>query len=412
MASLRERLEQLGVRQGLAGLRAPVRHRCGIEEVVSGRLVQTEHGPFFLAEEVYPADYTHGQMALSSLLDHPPDSVIRLARCPLDFYRAAFIDVETTSLVGGTGTYVFMVGVGFYDEDRFRLRQFFMRDYGEERALLHHLADTLTGFDTVVSFNGKTFDVPLLETRFTLWQMSWPLTDALHLDLLHPSRRLWRMRLGSCALSSLETHTLGVQRDQADVPGWLIPERYFDYLQTGDARYVQSVFYHNAQDILSLVTLASHLCAMIGEPWGRAIDGVDLFSLGRLYEEMGLVEESERAYRGALSGELPPEVRAAALRNLSFLLKRAGRREEAAEIWRTVVDEGQELYPYVELAKHGEWQTGDIESAAELTRRAIALVEGWPAGHKRRKTLAELRHRLARLERKLQCVSTAPQSDP
>ncbi len=408
---LREQLRRLGVQRGIIAIKpSPPRERGpAIEELVSGELTCTEHGPCFVTEAVYPLDHHHGALPLAALLDHDPQTAALLVRDGaadgVDLRRAAFIDTETTGLAGGTGTYAFLVGIGYYTDDAFRVRQFFMRDVVEERALLHLVGETLDGFRAVVSFNGRAFDLPLLATRFTLARMAPRLADVPHLDLLFPARRLWRRRLTSCALSSLEANVLGVAREDADVPGWLIPGLYFDYLRTGDARPMKRVLYHNVQDILSLVTLAARLCAALTDPLSREIElsSSDLYSLGRWYEKLNMPHQAEQAYQTALARPLPADVRDLARRDLSLLLKRQDRRDEAATIWHELIQDGRshKAWACVELAKYYEWSLRDYSAAAQVTRLAIGALQPATPGPRGQLELHELHHRLARLERKM-----------
>jgi uncharacterized protein YprB with RNaseH-like and TPR domain len=415
--NLQERLAQLrhlGLHKGAAHLQpkretSPTRKRGpGIEEVVAGQVCQTPLGSCFVAEETYCLPYRHGDLALAAALETSPTTTARLADLPndvtFDLRQAVFFDVETSGLSGGAGTYVFLLGAGFFESDTFRVQQFFMRGVAEEPAMLHLVGELLDRFDTVVSFNGRAFDLPLLNTRFTLNRQPHRLLRAFHLDLLKPSRRLWARRLNSCSLGSLEQEVLGVRRTEADVPGWLVPRLYFDYIQTGDASELGGVFYHNLVDVLSMVTLAARLSALFDDPQvAGPLDAVDLFSLGRWYASQGMAAEAEAAYRTALSGPLPLQVEGAAWQHLSFLLKRQGRREEATAIWREVAERGEEwgVYAHVELAKHHEWRTGDLPAAAAVTRRAMALLKDAPPDQQSRETLAELTHRLRRLESKM-----------
>lgn len=403
---LSERLARLGLRRGAALISPPSRRGPAVEELVAGKVVETEVGACFWAQEYFPLDYMHGSLSLASLLGQSPRAAAGLARDErlgdLDFQQVAFLDTETTGLVGGTGTYVFLVGIGHFTDTAFHMAQFFMRGLEEEWAMLQAVAEFLGRFRAVVSFNGRAFDVPLLRTRFTLARMAPGLTDLPHFDLLFPARRLWRARLDSCALSTLEAEILGVYRDNSDVPSWQIPALYADYLRTGDAQEIARVFYHNQQDVLSLVVLAGHMCQLFTDPWAsHPVAVADLYSVGRIYESLALLEEAERAYWAALDGPLSQELHDHALRRLSFLLKRQERREEAAELWWQVMGDGRHLYPYVELAKHYEWQVKDWARAEEVTRWALDWLETTPPGLQRRRAQAELRHRLARLERKL-----------
>lgn len=408
---LRERLEALGLHKGtsnLASKPANKRRRHGIEDLVAGKVVETGNGACFAASERYKITYQHGLLPLHSFLEQDPSTLARLGKEPalgdVDLRRVLFIDTETTGLAGGTGTYAFLIGIGYFsDDDSFIVEQFFMRDYGEEPAQLAALSERLQPFTAVASFNGKAFDLPLIQTRLALSRMSFGLADAPHLDLLFPTRRIWQKSLSSCALSSLETEVLGVQRTNEDVPGYLIPSLYFDYVRGGDARPLAGVFYHNVQDILSLVTLATLLCGALDDPMGSGIGPLEMLGVARMYEDAGMPDESVQAYHHALQGALRSEHEVDAMRRLSLLLKRSGRRDEASEIWRLMLDDdgNAPLFPYVELAKYYEWHAGNPAEAAQITERALRLASRWRWRSDRHRVTEELEHRLNRLQRKL-----------
>jgi uncharacterized protein YprB with RNaseH-like and TPR domain len=394
--------------QGATSLRRPARRRGPrLEDLIPGQVVDGPHGPFFLYREGHPFDYRHGHYALAELLAHPPHRPALLAHderfAGVDLQRVAFVDTETTGLAGGTGTYAFLVGVGVFEDEGFTIHQFFMRDYAEEPALLQALGGLLDGLEAVVSFNGKSFDLPLLETRFIMARQVPRLGEAPHLDLLPAARRFWKHRLESCALSSLETHVLGVQRTQADVPGWLIPSLYAEYARSGDAREMPRIFYHNAQDILSLVTLTARMCHLLAGT--LVVDGdlpaEDLYGLGRFLQEIGQTERAEAAYAQAARTCRSPYVREMAMRDLAYLLKRQERRGEALAWWQRLVELEGAVYAGEELAKHYEWHDEDLGQALAWTEQAIALANTWPPGPRRRELLADLAHRQERLRRKL-----------
>jgi uncharacterized protein YprB with RNaseH-like and TPR domain len=407
-ADLYDRLKRLGVSRGTQDLKPRARRRGqSIEELLPGKVTVTHDGSFFLYRESYRHDYHHGHHALADLLDHRAEVPARLAHdqrlSNLDFRRVAFVDTETTGLAGGTGTYAFLVGVGVFEDERFTVHQFFMRDYHEEPAQLHAVGELLDGLEAVVSFNGKSFDMPLLETRFIMNRQPPRLSDAPHLDLLPVARRFWKYRLESCALSSLEAEVLGVCRTQADVPGWLIPSLYSDYARSGDAREMPRIFYHNAQDILSLVTLTARMCDLLVTPlpWDAHLPGDDLYGLGRFLHELGEADRAEAAYAQAARSCQLPGVREMAMRDLATLLKRQERREEALPWWERLAEGHGAVYACEELAKHFEWHDADLPRAVAWTQQALALVQAWPPGLKRREAMADLEHRLERLERKL-----------
>ncbi|MGQ9667400.1 MAG: ribonuclease H-like domain-containing protein, partial [Anaerolineae bacterium] len=224
-----------------------------------------------------------------------------------------------------------------------------------------------------------------------------------HLDLLRPARRVWRRVLMSCALSNLEQAVLAVRRTGADVPSWMIPSLYFQYLQTGEAAPLAGVFYHNQQDILSMVTLANHLCRLLENPAETGRHPMELAGLARWHETHGDMERAIALYREALIYPLPPEEHARLLRRLSALLKRAGRLEEALETWQAMMNAGdaeQAVEVLVELAKFHEWQTRDIARALEATDQAIATAAGLRPSPARALILQDLQHRRERLLRK------------
>jgi uncharacterized protein YprB with RNaseH-like and TPR domain len=412
---LQRRLREMGVVRGVRGLATlPPRQRVAIEDLVEGRFLATSHGRCFVAEAAHPPGHFHGDLPLSAFLDLSPEIVAQIARddalADIDPRRVCFLDTETTGLSGGTGTMAFVVGLGFFTDaardgaDGFCVHQYFLRDPGDEPAMIEWLAELLPEFQALVSFNGRAFDVPILENRFVLARVPPPTAGLPHLDLLPPARRLWRYSLPSCALGSLEREVLGVLREQDDVPSGIIPTLYRDYLRTGDAREMQRVLYHNAVDILSLVTLATRLCHALATSWDKEkLSGAEFYSLGRWYAAEERWGETEHAYRAALTqADLPIDLRAKALRDLGYLLKRADRKSEAFACWQQLaVESTGDVLPYVELAKYFEWHAENPLLAAGWTRAALALVEHWPAGLRREDALADLRHRLERLERKM-----------
>ncbi len=369
------------------------------------QLVLTDVGQCLVLDTVYPPGHQHAHLPLSSLLRHKPGSLS--AYCgddrleQLDFRDFLFLDTETTGL-SGAGTLAFMVGTGFYETgavgDVFVVRQFFLRDHGDEAAMLYLLEALVEEKAAVVTFNGRSFDLPLLDSRFLMNRMSSSLLDLPHVDLLPPSRRLWRRRVGSCALGNLERQLLKMERSHEDVPGWLIPGLYRDYLLTGDGRELLRVFYHNEIDMLSMVALLSAMAALVGDP-GAAQDAVDVYSLGKWQADLGLTAASEQNLRQAADGELQLDLYHEALHHLGLLLKRAGRYEEAVPVWQQIAATSySDVSAHVELAKHYEWRDKDLALAITWTENALRLVEG--ASTRLVPAVAELEHRLSRLQRK------------
>jgi hypothetical protein len=412
-----------------------------LEALVPGQVIENSGGCCYLRTLHYPLDWSRGVEVLGKLLTQQPGIFAPLfpnfgLRSQLDFRRAVFLDTETTGFSGGAGVYCFMVGVGAFETlpdekpattamwaetaptptlpTHFVVRQLFMRNPGEEGALLLALAELLEQQEMTVTFNGRTFDLPLLRTRLSQNQRIFPelrgsarllAPDRPHLDLLHPARRLWRRRLQSCRLIHLEQQILGLARSEEDVPGHQIPELYVEYMRTNNASELRRVFYHNAEDILSMVELAERLSVAYGHPAEqreRPVQGQDWLALGQSYEALAQGEAAERAYRQALASLRAPSGRSEAFLRLGQLLKRQARWQEAIELWQLwlTTAPGHPLTPYVELAKYYEWQSRDLEQAEMWTRWALHSGQALPRSPHLLQQLAELEQRLARLQRK------------
>lgn len=371
--------------------------------------VETAEGACAVVDYVYPLQSKHGAHTLGDVLTFPGACAARFCQderlTETSFRDYLFLDTETTGL-NGAGTLAFMVGTGFFDGDAFVVRQYFLRDPGDEPAMLLLLDELLQSFAGLVTFNGRSFDVPLLDGRYLMNRMRCALTERAHIDLLPPARRLWRQRFDSCALGSLESNLLGLKRTEEDVPGWLIPGLYYEYLQNGDGRNMARVFYHNRIDMLSMVTLAARVAKLFSAPQ-EADHPLELLALGKWKADLGYVEEAEAALRMAATPELDTDYFHEALLRLGALLKRAERREEAVTVWQqAAVTSFEDVNAHVELAKHYEWQTGELDQALFWTEQALALV-GSGNEAKGAPIRAELVHRKERLRRKLGAPDTA-----
>jgi uncharacterized protein YprB with RNaseH-like and TPR domain len=379
--TLKARLERLvAVAAARSRTREPVRARPpALEELIHGRRVQNDRGEFFVMDWDLPLESFHGGVALSRFRALQPATVGVLSGDPalqeFDLSRAAFLDTETTGLSGGTGTAAFLIGLGFVEDDRFRVRQYLMRDYHEEAALLRGLADDLVRFRHVVTFNGRTFDVPLLESRYRLNRDPFPLSDVAHLDLLPPARRLWKLRLISCRLQALEADLLDLRR-RADVPGEDIPRIYFDYVRRGDGRALLRVLEHNRVDVVSLAALAVLACQWVEE--GRAEDPRDVYSLAQVLEQARLFERCEGAYRRVLETD-DVGLRVEALLRLARRKRRAGDHAAAAELWAEAAGAG-DWRARRALAIYHEHRSRDLAAALSVVEQGLADLRALGGG--------------------------------
>lgn len=299
-----------------------------------------------------------------------------------------YIDTETTGLSGGTGTYAFLVGVGVHDGDDFVVDQVVLPGPEHERGYLTALHARLDGAAAVVSYNGASFDLPLLRTRFALHGLDDPLSGVPHLDLLPLARRLWRERLPDCRLGTIEEHVLGARRSVRDVPGAEVPARYRAFLRSRDALPLRGVLEHNRDDVVALSALRSLLEAR-GVP-GGGHDPDEALAWARWLESVG-DRAAALAHLAAIEAE---HVEAAW--HAGRLLRRAGRTGEALLRWRRLAEAGDPR-GWIELAKHHEHRGGDLLAALEATETARRLGGGAHDDLERRR--ARLRTRLGRVDR-------------
>jgi len=405
-SSLASKLKSLGVRIGPGDLKPALpklKMDRSIQFVVDGRFVSTRQGETFVSEQTYPSDYRHGITPLRPSV--PLLTIAQWARAagladlPLESF--AFLDTETSGLAGGTGTYAFLVGVGRFEGESFRLVQFFMRDPSEEAALLEGLMDFLAPCAALVTFNGKAFDAPLLVTRYSMHSLPVPFKDFIHLDLLPLARRLWRDRLPSRALKYLEENVLAAPRTIDEVPGYEIPYLYFDYLRTGDAAPLKGVFYHNAMDIVALAALMNHMATILHAPFdGQVQHGLDFIALAKLFEDLDRWEEAASLYERGLQVGVSETDFGAAMQRLSALQRRRGDLESAAVLWKKAAAEGH-VYAHIELAKYYEHHRREYAEALKWTRSAEELVSSLDIPrYEYRHWVEELDHRKKRLQEK------------
>jgi uncharacterized protein YprB with RNaseH-like and TPR domain len=290
-----------------------------------------------------------------------------------------FLDTETTGLAGGTGTYAFLIGLAWWDAGALQVEQFFMRDFGEEHAILHELAARIAERPVLVTFNGKSFDWPLLENRFTMTRSIPVPRLAAHLDLLHPARALWKLRLGSVRLVELERHVLDASRlgwhRQDDVLAALIPQRYFDYLRGGPAEPLAAVVRHNQMDLRGLAALVGKIDELLTSDNDREVESLDLFGLSRFLQRRGDRQRAHSACSQAIDLGLPKEYDGQARRDLALLAKRRGEHDKAAALWHQLVkDERNGANACEQLAVYYERRRKDFQRALDFAQLGLAKV--------------------------------------
>jgi uncharacterized protein len=393
-----------------------------------------------VVEREYPADLRHGVMPIGEYAEAAARAIGGLdllggaaghllagsGSAHEVLGRQLFFDLETTGLAGGAGTYAFLVGFGYFQGTTFQTRQFFLADYADERYLLRAVSEFVEPALGLVTFNGRTFDLPLIAIRYSMQRLRSPFEDLPHVDMLHPARRLWRRRrqaggdrpgwsdpagtgggeYASCALGALERAILDVAR-VGDVPGAEIPARYFDYIRHGDATPLVDVFEHNRLDLVSLAALTSIVLTMIEGGAEATHNPRECVALGRLFEQTGQAERAKACYvRTAHLVEAAREAvaeddvaRGEALRWLALRLRRERRYDEAAVLWHQVLEisvspPDLQREAIEALAIHHEHRSRDLDAALAYALRGFER----DADDRFRQ---ELERRLARLRRKM-----------
>jgi uncharacterized protein YprB with RNaseH-like and TPR domain len=329
-----------------------------------------------------PASLRNSAQAESGRYKSRDQSSSRRMRSVLeDPERWLFLDTETTGLAGGTGTYAFLVGLAWWDAGGLQVEQLFLRDLHEEYSLLQELSERLAERPVLVTFNGKTFDWPLLENRFTMTRTIRVPQLAAHLDLLHPARALWKLRLGSVRLVELERHVLDTARlgwhREHDVASALIPQFYFDYLRGGAGQPLVCVVKHNQMDLRGLAALFGKINSLLESPenaFGET-DSLDLFGLSRFLHRKGEKELAHSACTQALDAGLPAEFRPQAKRELALMAKRRGEADRAALLWHELVGNAQEtVFACEQLAMHYERRARDFARALEFAQLGLKTI--------------------------------------
>ncbi len=371
-----------------------------LSTVTSGEEVPTRFGPIYVATGLVDAGAFYGRRRIRemTMLDMHAAAILAgdAKLHEFTFSDALFLDTETTGLAGGTGTLAFLIGLGWYEDQGFVTRQLFARDFSEEPAALALLADWAGKKRFLVTFNGKSFDVGLLSSRFVLNRQRDALGEMPHLDLLHPARRLFAHRLDDARLGTLEEEVLGVHR-KGDVPGSEIPQRYFDWLRYRDGRLMADVLEHNRLDVVSMAMLLVHMAELVERGHEAEEPHVgDLLAAARMQLDRGDIDRGQELI-ARLVEQCEGETAREAGRLLSLLYRRAGRWSEATQLWEKMLqDDPGDLFAIEELAKWCEHRERDFRRAIELVDRALTDPR-----HQEKETRARLEYRRIRLQRRV-----------
>lgn len=375
MESLSDKLNALGA---IMGSKMPASQETSaasfpIESIIPLKIQSNLFGEAYYRECIYPVSYQHGRVDFS--LNPGTAHIMSWGRCKSiggNLEDFLFFDTETTGLAGGSGTIAFLIGIGYWQHGQFHILQYFLPAPFKEAAMLVGFDEVIGRFPVIVSFNGKTFDAPLIKTRHIMNMLENALAGKDHLDLLHLSRKLWKNRLPSRRLGDLERDVINYSRSEEEIPGWMIPEIYADYLSTNDARMLKGVFYHNEVDILSLAALFLVTSQILQDPGSLDLPGLDLISLAGLYEDIGAYQDAIRSYETGLKYGLPPEFLISALTKYADVHRRHGDLEMCINMWQKAAEYGSPL-ACIELSKHFEHRVCDSHTALTWAFRGLSL---------------------------------------
>lgn len=365
-----------------------------------------EREPIQFFENPYPLDVRYGKITLSMGLDIKGDILAWLSKdgefVNLDLSSALFIDLETTGLSGGTGVVPFLVGLGYYRDDRFYVSQYFLGELAEEERMIQEIDRFFSemGFQSVVSYNGKGFDIPLLETRFILHRQPFLLSELPHLDFLYSARSLWKHKHENCRLFHLAREVVGADRAE-DIPSAEIPWRYFQYLNTGSFELIEPILYHNQEDILSLLGVVVAGAQIFSEKGEEGfVDAMDLYGAGKVMEKIGEVEKSVKFFKKALDGQLSSEVSLEAKKKISYHFKKNQDWESAVTVWKEMASletvSKDQLFSFRELAMYLEHKKKRYEDAKKIAEEGYVLSMDLSSYYEK-----DFAHRMERLNQKM-----------
>jgi len=397
MNELLKRLKDLGLKIETASeIRYDPKDKIKLDTHINGTWIESQGQKIFIVKKVYPYGSKHGQIELDN-----SEGYLTLA----SFWKIKdihtfqlkdfiFIDTETSSLSIGAGALIFLFGSCFFTEAGVEVLQIFIEDPSNEAFFLSYIDNLLIKYKCLVTYNGKSFDLPILKTRFILNRLENPIEKFAHIDLLYYSRRIWKYRLDSKRLSDIENRILEFERSEEEVPGWLIPQIYQDYLQSGSAESLKGVFYHNEIDVVSLAALFQNLNQML---ISGDITGLESLSLGEIYRKSRQYEKADNYFKYALNKDSDTQFQEKIYLNLGYSLKKQQKWEEAIPFWENASKKNN-IEACIELAKYYEHISKEIIKAIKWTQKAIAIS-------KKRKIdnvelIGELEYRLNRLKRK------------
>ena len=370
-----------------------------LENLVPGQWLNTSFGDIFRGEFSYNLDDIYGDLDLRKIFGFKTKLISEIFKLKdnHNLESILFIDTETTGLAGGSGTVAFMIGLGWVEGNNFIVHQYFISQLNHEEGALEYIANFAKNFTCLASFNGKSYDVPLLNTRYVMNRLVPVFEDFEHIDLLHQSRALWKFSLRDCKLKTFEAKLINFHRD-GDIPGELIPEVYFEYLESGIVDRIKRVFFHNRFDIITMLGVLVLIMESIENSAPEENPLTD-YAKGRIFKKKNDIQRSIQHYENVLNSSISISQRIITMLELASIFKKEKLELKAVELWKQTVKIDYSYAAYVELAKYYEHKEKNIESALVMSQNALKGL-----GSYKHKEKAEIERRIDRLEKKLACL--------
>ena len=374
-----------------------------LEDIFHGRWDCNESGEVFIMHEVFPFGQKHGSITISKTINSaaffPFENMPSNREAKIN--ETVFFDIETSSLSFGAGSFVFLIGISHFSEIGLETSLLLIDHPSAEKALLKRFNNEIGKFGIVCSYNGKTFDAPFIRNRYSLYRVDNILETKYHIDLLTYARRLWKLRIDSCKLSHVEATILHLKRDDGEIPGWMVPQVFFDFLNEQDPHLLEGILYHNKIDVISLAALYQHMSELLTSPVGNdRLDPRDCFSLAKLHESSGEYNEAKYFYQLGLNANKDKELAKKYYWNFGMLLKRIGDYSDAVQYWEKSAAKGG-INACVELAKFYEHKCKDYNQALRWAAKAreIISIKNLETDDTRQKL--QLDYRIDRINRKI-----------
>ena len=360
-------------------------------------------GKVFIMKKTIPFGTSHGIINFSKKFSVDPilDLSFNIPRNGIQLGDIIFLDVETTSLSIGAGSFAFLVGLCYFSPKGITTNLLFIEKPNDEGTLLTFLDEKLSQYSIISTYNGKSFDVPLLKNRYIMHRLQFASLSKHHIDLLYFTRKIWKMRLKTCRLSEIEREILKFTRSDDEIPGWLIPQIYFDYLNQQSPHTLQGVFYHNKMDVITLAALFQYINQLITSHGNmNGVEGMDIASLARIYQQQDKLELSSSYYQIGIKKGFGTENSAYIYRNFGLLNKKQGKWDKAVYQWKLAY-EFKDYISCIELAKYFEHKEKSFYQALEWTNRAMEIIIQEHIKGAKEKLMSKMEYRKQRLIRKM-----------